>query len=72
MGALVNVPPNRWLLQFFQTFEAFGLHDDFLTFNDFLTDLPTPSTSSYSTVIRIALVDELVLSTEEVAPSGSC
>ena len=59
-------------LQFFQTFEALGLYDDSLTFDNFLTDLPTAPlpvpTSSNSTTIWAALVDEsvneLVLSIE--------
>ena len=56
----------------FATFQAFEVFLDFLTilrlFDDFLTDLPPPSTSSYLTALWVALVDdsidELVLSIE--------
>ena len=64
----------------FQAFEVFQLLTILRLFDNFLIDLPPPpppvSTPSNSTTIWDALadesVDELVLSIEEVAPSGSC
>ena len=44
IGASVNVPPNWWLLQIFQTFEAFGLFDDFSTFWRLFDRLATTTT----------------------------